>query len=54
MDVTTLVNIARKAVKHEHHYIFLLACADASVIPKGLAVKKPVCINEISTHNLAP
>ena len=43
-----MVNIARKAVKHEHHYIFLLACADASVIPKGLAVKKPVCINEIS------
>ena len=37
-----------KAVKHEHHYLFLLACCDGSVVPKGLTVKKTACVDNIS------
>ena len=50
MDITKLIDTGRKAVKHEHHYLFLLACVDGSVVPRGLAVKKPVCVHSVSTE----
>ena len=48
MNTGDLIKLAVKAVKHEHHYLFLLACCDGSVVPKGLTVKKTACVDNIS------